>query len=380
MHAMSRMVVSWPGRSLLLKGGERFYRVRYRRRSKRLAQARRRFAVCKRRKTEARIGSEMAMLERYWGCFPFHYLRYDLYRLDRGLDEQELLAYIPEFFLYHVYLPMMEGPGDPDVLGDKVRTVAIFRDREIAQPAVLGWAAGRRWHDAEGVPLRADDMLQSWSGSGVDRIFLKPAKGSGGVGIRVLRPRDGAWYDGRGEHLDARKLNNLAQVGDWLAQAGVAQVHETARYYGGAVNTFRVNTGRIDGELCIPCAVMRLGGGGRELDNAALGGIMIGLDVKSGVTTPMAGNELMESFSHHPDSRYRFRPEGLGVWSEVQAFAIAAASRLPEYGHIAWDIAATPDGPVALEANLGFGIDCYQCVLGGLSREFGIREPRRFWR
>jgi hypothetical protein len=380
VNAATRRIVGWPGRRMLLKLLERGYRVQYPRRSRRQAQARARMERCPHRKPADRIAREIGLLQRHWGCYPFHYLRYDLFRADRDLPDTDLLAYIPEFFLYHVYLPLFEGDGDPTLFGDKLHTVDLFDARGIAQPEVLGRAEGGRWRDAAGDPCAAGDLLAAWSRSGRDRVFLKPALGSGGQGIRVLRPHPAGWAERDAEPITPSDLESLAARGRWLAQAGVDQVAETARYYGGSVNTYRINTAWIAGEVSIPCAVIRIGGGGRELDNAALGGVMVGVEAATGRTTPTAGNELMETFPTHPDSGHVFAAETLTSWPAVRDFALAAARELPEFGHLAWDIAATQDGPVALEANIGFGIDCYQSVLGGLAPAFGIDAPDRFWR
>ncbi|MEZ4389363.1 MAG: sugar-transfer associated ATP-grasp domain-containing protein [Candidatus Krumholzibacteriia bacterium] len=379
MHAASRFAVGLPVRWPLLKLLERAYRWQYPRRSKRQRQAMARYHGCPDRKDPRRVRRELRLLARHWGCYPFHYFRYDLFREGRDLDDRALLAYIPEFFLYHVFLPPQEGAGDPAILADKLRTVDLFSARGIAQPAVLGTVVDGRWRGPAGAAADPQALLAAWSEQAPPRVFLKPAAGSGGHGIIVLRPGDGGWRRSSGEPVTAADLARLAGAGRWLVQAGVVQVAETARYYPGSVNTFRINTTVEAGQAKLRCAVIRIGGGGRELDNAALGGIMLGVDSASGLTTAQAGNELMQSFAQHPDSGHRFAADALAVWPEVRAFALRAAAALPEYTNVAWDIAATAAGPLALEANLGFGIDCYQSVLGGLAAAFEIDDPAPYW-
>ena len=378
MHAASRLAVKLPARRMVLRLLERMYRRQYPRRSKRQREAVDRYRECRDRKDEALVRHELRDLERYWGCYPFHYFRYDLFRRDRDLSREDLRAFLPEFFLYHVFLPPQEGPGDPAVLADKLRTVDLFDERGIGQPAVLARVIDGEWRDAGGAPASPGDLTRIWHDLGHERVFLKPAAGSGGEGIVVLRPGPDGWTLASGEPMTAARIQQTLAHGRWLVQAGVVQVEETARYYRGSVNTFRINTSMESGRPAVRCAVIRIGGGGRELDNAALGGIMLGV-TDAGVTTPMAGNELMESFASHPDSGYRFTAEALESWPAVRSFVLDAAAAVPEYTHIAWDIAATPDGMVALEANLGFGIDCYQSVLGGLASEFGIDDPGAYW-
>jgi hypothetical protein len=53
---------------------------------------------------------------------------------------------------------------------------------------------------------------------------------------------------------------------------------------------------------------------------------------------------------------------------------------LPQFTYLGWDIALTKEGPLAIETNLGFGLDLYQVSLGGLREAFGIENPKFYWK
>ena len=56
------------------------------------------------------------------------------------------------------------------------------------------------------------------------------------------------------------------------------------------------------------------------------------------------------------------------------------AKRLPQFTYLGWDIALTRRGPLAIETNLGFGLDSYQIALGGLREPFQISDPQFYWK
>ena len=59
--------------------------------------------------------------------------------------------------------------------------------------------------------------------------------------------------------------------------------------------------------------------------------------------------------------------EKLPFWSEICQHSIKAHRELPNVWAIAWDWVITPDGPILLEGNGGWGLDTPQMQLGGFA-------------
>jgi hypothetical protein len=57
-----------------------------------------------------------------------------------------------------------------------------------------------------------------------------------------------------------------------------------------------------------------------------------------------------------------------------------SADKLPFFTHLGWDIALTREGPVAIEVNLGPGIEGLQIACGGLRKVFQIEDPDYYWK
>jgi hypothetical protein len=130
----------------------------------------------------------------------------------------------------------------------------------------------------------------------------------------------------------------------------------------------------------VVCAALRLGRGKNEVDNASAGGIFLKIDINSGTVGSHAMSYDGEKFTEHPDTHFIFQNYHIPHWDEIYKFTMESASKLPLFTHLGWDIALTVEGPVAIEVNLGFGIEILQISHGGLREVFGIDDPDYYWK
>ncbi len=54
----------------------------------------------------------------------------------------------------------------------------------------------------------------------------------------------------------------------------------------------------------------------------------------------------------------------LPFWNEAKQMAVAAHALYPQFPSIGWDVAITPEGPVMIEANAGWGVRMVQHATG----------------
>ena len=85
-----------------------------------------------------------------------------------------------------------------------------------------------------------------------------------------------------------------------------------------------------------------------------------------------ASSERSEYFERHPDTGFVFKGFSIPGWSDVREFVLSSARKLTQFTYLGWDIALTCRGPVAIETNLGFGLDHYQATIGGIREIFNI--------
>lgn len=347
----------------------------------RMAQALERFRQCRDRKPPDLMRREMHALQRFWSCKPLHYLRYDLYRADRRLSEAELLSYIPEFFFYGLFLPYHDPDRHSVVLGDKILAEQLLRSVDIRQPPTVGKMVQGRLCDLALREMPYATMLGALRERGAEKVFVKPADGQGGKGIWIFRRAgDGRYVTAEGQALSPELLLHLAGERDYLIQPGLVQARYLDAIYPHSVNTFRTVTENLRGRVRVVCSALRLGRGGRQLDNVSQDGIMIGIDVGAGAMRDTAWTTTCEPFTEHPDTGFAFSGYRIPRWDDVVRFVTDSAARLPQFTYLGWDIAVAEDGPMAVETNLGFGLDGIQMSTGGLREAFGIDAPAFYWR
>jgi len=217
-------------------------------------------------------------------------------------------------------------------------------------------------------------------GCNPEKLFVKPAEGSGGKNICIFHNHDGNYVTQDNIFFDKKFLDTIGKKQDYIIQPGISQDPEIAKVYSKSVNTFRMITENKDGSARIICAILRLGRGQKEVDNASSGGLFLKIDTKNGNVGDYAWSLEGEKFSRHPDTNFEFPNFTISRWAEIQKFVIESANKQPFFPHFGWDIALTVNGPIVIEANKSPGLDSLQISYGGLKDEFGIMDPTYYWK
>lgn len=364
-----------------LKLREIKHRFVYKKYSKRMAQGLERYMASNDNKPYSQIRREIRLCKSYWGCYPLHYYRYDLYKRHKGVGDRELTDYIPEFFFYHLFLPFHDSGQYDILLNDKNLLELVFKSLHIPQPETIFKLSHNRLFTRELKEIGHNTMEEVLKNCRYRKIFLKPVDGDGGHGIFVFRRNDTGIYTLKnGTVLDTCFLHRIGSEKNYIVQAGVEQAKELMEIYPYSVNTLRVVTENRDGMVRSLCAILRMGRNGREVDNASRDGLFIKIDMDTGELGDWAYSETLERFSRHPDTDVSFHGKRISRWSEIKAFAETCAGKLPQFTFLGWDIALEEGGPLALEVNRSFGLDLLQISLGGLREIFGIEDPAFYWR
>ena len=131
-------------------------------------------------------------------------------------------------------------------------------------------------------------------------IFVKPIDGRQG---RHCRRIDDA-------HADLDGLQAMTATRRFLFQETLIQHAALAAIFPGCVNTIRAVTCTPPGEPpVVVAALLRLGAGASEVDNASLGGVFVGIDLETGRLRPVARRFFKQGgdvYATHPDTGFRF--------------------------------------------------------------------------
>lgn len=189
-----------------------------------------------------------------------------------------------------------------------------------------------------------------------DRIFAKPDVGESGKGIERLAKAD---FQSTEELYRYIKTRNFGVVGEVIVQ------HEAMmKLYPNSVNTLRIVT-LLTGsperrEAQCVYAVVKIGAGGKYVDNLENGGMFCPIDYETGKITGVGHTSALTTLTHHPETGVKLEGYTIPYVKEAIELCKKAAMEEPKMRFVGWDCAITPNGPVIVEGNDYPGYDFWQ--------------------
>lgn len=218
--------------------------------------------------------------------------------------------------------------------------------RDLRMPATLINCIDGKAYDADNCLVESGSILRMLKEkTGESKLILKPSADScSGDGVTILDLKD--------EEKCIRQISHIG--GNYVIQELLQQSEKTKRFNPSSLNTFRVNTLNLNGNVTVENIMFRHGRGNSIVDNAGAGGVCVGFNPKGVVVGKAIDADLIE---------YELTPFGL-KYSELEipelqnicAVAVWAHQRyMPMLGHAAWDFALDEnDEPIFIEVNLGW--------------------------
>lgn len=337
-----------------------------------------RFEQSRNQKPPAQIKKEMKMLAHYWGCFPYQYYRYDLYDKACPFSIEEMMDFIPNFFAYNLFFP--RSFMEYGILCEhKGITHAVMTGFGIPQPVMLLRFDAGTFYNHRNELISDDEANRIIQSSETKKIVIKPSFGLGGQGV-LIYPRDPekGYIDEEGRNIDAHFFHEQLKSGIFVVQQGLVQHPDIMKIYPHSVNTFRIITETENGKVKILFSLMRMGRGGKQVDNASAGGLYIKVNKVDGSFHDFAYCHNRIKFSKHPDTGFSFSGAKIAQWDQILVFLSGVALKFREIRYIGWDIALTESGPAVIEINNGPDIEILQDFYNGIRSHFGI-VPEKWW-
>jgi hypothetical protein len=182
-------------------------------------------------------------------------------------------------------------------------------------------------------------------------VFCKNMTGQGGADVYPLRVEGGKIYvQSREITADAFRRN---LKGQYLLQERIRQHPDLSALHPHSINAIRLVTFNTGGEVKAFWAALKVGTGGKSVDNVACGGVAVRIDLATGTLRgdamylPGRGGKICR----HPDTGVLF--DGYQIPHFEQAVAMALDLHRYLYGihSIGWDIAISETGPTFIEGN-----------------------------
>lgn len=153
---------------------------------------------------------------------------------------------------------------------------------------------------------------------------------------------------------------------NFIVQGVLKQHEKLAAIHSESVNTIRIITILLNGEVNVLSACLRMGVGKSQVDNFSQGGIGCGIKA-DGQLRNIGYDRYGNKVCKHPDG-FQFEECVVPNYDKVVDTVKKAALRVPMFGVASWDFAVDEDGiPVLIEYNVGGGgIDIHQFNNGPL--------------
>ncbi|MEJ5945306.1 sugar-transfer associated ATP-grasp domain-containing protein [Pseudokineococcus basanitobsidens] len=179
-----------------------------------------------------------------------------------------------------------------------------------------------------------------------ERVVLKPVRGRGGRGVRLVRPQE----------LGQGAARGLGE--DVLVQEVVAPDPAWSAINPASLNTVRVMALRpVGAPPVLAAAVHRFGtAASGAVDNLTSGGVACRVDLASGVLGPAVGMPSAgRRVEHdaHPDTGVVLRGRVVPGWAAVRDLVHELMAAFPEVDHAGWDVCVSTTGPLVVEGNGG---------------------------
>lgn len=240
---------------------------------------------------------------------------------------------------------------------DKNYLSLLFGD--IKQPeAVLKRIKGL-YYTKDFTPISCEDAINVIQENSQYGLVIKPSVNSwGGRNIKFI-------------HNDCINKNDVAELfklygNNFIVQKIIKQHTALAAIHKSSVNTMRIITMLLKGEVIVLSACLRMGVDKSEVDNFSQGGVGCGIK-ENGQLKTIGYDRYGNSVKSHP-SGFHFEECTIPNFNRVIDTVKKAALKIPQFGVVSWDIALDDIGdPVLIEINVSQGgIDIHQFNNGPL--------------
>lgn len=188
-----------------------------------------------------------------------------------------------------------------------------------------------------------DEFLKNIEG--LDKVIVKPLTATQGKGIQV--------FSCNVSEEENRKLyEELMGMKRSIVEEYIIQNKEIAGFGNTSVNTVRIMTLNFNGECKILHGSFRIGIGG-VVDNFHAGGIIAGVDVKTGIVETKAIDLNGNLYEKSPTTGKDIVGFKIPFWNEILDACQAMYDKYDKTKLVGWDFAILDDGVDLIEGNPG---------------------------
>lgn len=197
---------------------------------------------------------------------------------------------------------------------------------------------------------------------GLDTIAYKPINLLQGRGFKKFKVN-------QSEEANKKVYDYVMSNGKCVIEDFITQHPDTASFNPNSVNSMRIATMNLNGEFKILGAVFRTGVS-NDYDNWSAGGIIAGIDTKTGKIETDGSDKKGKKFTKHPNTKVQYKGFQIPCWDKVVEALKEVVNKVDNMPYIGWDIAITKDNKVEIiEGNHNHDITIIQSVYGILENK-----------
>ena len=194
------------------------------------------------------------------------------------------------------------------------------------------------------------------------RFFVKELEGCFGRNAYILEVHSTEYME--------EVYDRLVTHGEWILEELIIQSSDLSAWNASSVNTVRIASFLTSkGEHHVVMPFFRAGRVGSIVDNALSGGMVAGVDEKTGRLCSDGFDEHGNRYVVHPDSKVHVKGWQVPQWEELCKMTEELHRSLPRHHrYLAFDFAHTENGWVLVEGNWG------QLIFNQAGAHRGIRK------
>lgn len=166
----------------------------------------------------------------------------------------------------------------------------------------------------------------------------------------------------------------MIEGGRFLVQERIYQHEKMNRIFPKSTNSVRLTSlyDKATDKVIILPSFLKIGLGNMTVDNWAIGGLIVGLDVETGKLKEWAYYKpgYGKKTQVHPDTGVVFKDFEIPYFNETKELVCNIHKQFKEVHSIGWDITITPNGPCIIEGNDNWEISALQVTNHGMKKEF----------
>jgi Sugar-transfer associated ATP-grasp len=315
---------------------------------------------------------ELRALKKYYGYIPYQYAKHCLYL--KSFDG-DIFDYIPPEIVAR-YRDSLNPRDACDTVINKKKFGRVMTQNNLPGVAHL-FTVHRSGsiRDSNEKEVTFSEFRKNLTESEKLHFFLKPINGGKGNGIQKMTVRETCFEINTKEIVNEAAFHDTlfsrSRYQEFIVQPEIIQHELLNRINPSSVNTIRIDTFIQGNSVINNAAFLRMSKGYTHTDNWSQGGIIVRIDLDTGVLDDFGKTNAKYGRLHiqeHPLSGFRFAGTPIPFWSEVKEVVCEAALVLRPLKFLGWDVAIGTDGPILVEANHDFAIFSLQEASRGLRK------------